>query len=428
LGLAALVILPSLTWTEHLRFALAGIPLHVRFLAYGGSAAALGAAAGILVLTGIRLPRTWSAIVIASLLWFALTIALAGQPLREWLPTALRWTMYFSAATIGFAAASSMKSSTAIRQYWTAVACALVVPTAAALIELTAGSAKVLNNAQRISGTMNGHPVAFSLFLAVGVLMFVPMTFQLGGRARAVAWLGIGSLYVAMLFTFTRATVVMLPVAAVVGAALVPVAGRRRLRRAASGIVMVVALLLISIPFIQARAGDEPPMQVELPGNTVGPGQSPPAGPRVTPPFVIDNSTGLRFETHAFGLAYVLASPVVGHGPGSFDRLFERDTGKVGVAAHDDFLLAAVETGLVGLLLLVMLYSATVWKTLTALRTESMAQRSVGISVASAFILVNIILAIHNPTYFPEVQLPIWLGAGIAMRLGLRSASDLVPS
>jgi O-antigen ligase len=411
IALAAMAILPSTTWTERIQFSVAGTPLQVRFVLYGVVAVIVAATAILSVGLRPRVPRTISIVAIAFIGWYVFTIALAGQPAREWLPSTLRWILFLSALITGIRAGKERPES--VVQFRTVLVAALVLPVLVGLVQLITGSARILNNAPRISGTLLDHPVAFSLLLAVGLLVLIPDAVRRRRFRNGVLWPFLAVLFVEILFSFTRATIVAV---IVVGLAEVLVCSRlMNLGRRVPLGAMATALILaaISLPFIQARAGSEPPMSVALPGEPSGPDAEPSATMQPIP-FPIDNSTGLRFQTHAWGLTYIESSPIVGKGPGSFDRLFAADTGKVGVAAHDDFLLAAAETGIIGLLLLLVLYGVVARHGFTA-RNGSAPIQSHGIGILAAFGVVNVLLAIHNPTYFPEVQLPLWLGAGVAI-------------
>jgi O-antigen ligase len=408
-----MILLPSATWTEGIEFSLAGTPLQVRFVLYALASAVLATAAVLSLLSDRRLPPAILVAGVAFAAWYLLTIVVAGQPLREWLPSMLRWTLYLSALVIGVRA--GLEQIKPIGQFRAVFVGALLVPLLVGLVQLVTGSARILNNAPRISGSMLDHPVAFSLLLAAGFLALLPVALQQRSRRGVAVWLLLMALFFEILFTFTRATIIV-TIGIGLFTALVSSRVMKLGRRVAwTAVVTAAVLAMISIPFIEARAGNEPPMSVELPGQpSGGNGQPVPTTEPVRLPFTLDNSTSLRVQTHAWGLAYIATSPVVGNGPGSFDRLFARDTGKLGVAAHDDFLLAAVETGIVGLLLLVLLYVAVTWRAFDGRRGQPFVQAH-AIGMVAAFGVVNVLLAIHNPTYFPEVQLPLWLGTGVAI-------------
>jgi O-antigen ligase len=220
----------------------------------------------------------------------------------------------------------------------------------------------------------------------------------------------IALIVIEMIFSYTRLTLAL-----ALGAGSVMVIGafpRRRIRAGVASALVSVLILGVASPLLVARF-EEP---VVWPQPTPAPGASASFGPAPTPAptprlVLIDNSSKLRIDTHRRGLGYIVASPIVGHGTGSFDRLYEADTGRVGVAAHDDFLLFAVEDGLPGLLIVVVAYSALVGAGLLRLR------RGIGdgfeAGAVVAFATLNLAAAIHNPTYFPELEVAAWAAVGL---------------
>lgn len=419
-ALGAVVALPSLGWAEQLQFGVFGVTLHVRFLAYALASAVMGASA-VLVFAHVRPPmwRPWLLIGAGFITWSVLAILLSPQSPREWLPPSLRWLLYLAAVAV--AAGASRTLPNAGRTYVTAVGASLVVPVAAGVVELVTGSAPILNNAPRISGTLQGHPVAYSLVIASAALIVIAVL------VKARLWiplilLAVGA-YLVVLFTFTRVVIVIVPAMAVATAVILAEGKRAMVRHAAAGAVVLVICGLVALPFISARFGDDPPMRVTHPASSPeAPSPSPGEGrsPDGVNGLAIDNSAVLRIETHVFGLEFLRQSPIVGHGPGSFDRLFEDATGRSNVAAHNDLLSAAVETGIVGLLLLVALHGTSLLAVLRAWRAGRLGHRASLAGVGAAFLLVNVLSVIHNPLYFPEVQLPLWLGVGLALTYGER--------
>lgn len=421
--LAVMVLLPSLTWLEHFEGTVAGIELNGRFGLWAGAAAFFAISAAL----WFR-PRRRVAIVLAGLAWIAwLSVAavIAGQPPREWLPTILRWTLYVAAAAVAFDHVRAYGYG-ARSQYQIAAAALLVVPIAAGLAEAALGTAPVLNNAPRITATMPQHPVAFSLVLGTGLLLTVPAWSAAAGRHRLALLCLLLLAYVAILLTFTRATMWLIPLAALAVVAL-SVSWRQQWRTLLGAGLVACLALAISIPFTAARIGDAPPMPVRLPDSESpsrqpsiepSPGSSRDETPSASPsPGVvpIDNSMGLRLETHLRALRYIRESPVVGHGPGSFDRLFEEDTGDPNVAAHNDLLQVAVETGIVGSVLLGILFLLVVAMLSRHVKRSRGIDRWLASAVAVSFVAVNVVGTIHNPFYFPEVQLPLWVGVGVVL-------------
>lgn len=412
LALAAIALFPALTWLE--RWApVPDFELHGRFMLWGGLGLVLaipgamavrrGGSRGVVLTVGL-----------AWLVWLVLTSLLGGEGPREWGPTVLRWVLYLSAFAVAVAwARTAPDRSEVLTNYHLAVAVGAAIPLVIGFIQFASGNAPTLNNAPRMTGTMLGHPVALSLVLGSSLVLTIPWVGQ-AGRLRWAAALLVVLLYVGVMLTFTRATMLLVPPAAVVVVALSQSSWRDWRPVAAAAAVAVIAIA-ISVPFVGARIGSERPMPVQVPGAT--PGEVAEA------PVPIDNSTGLRLETHLYGIQYLRESPVVGHGPGSFDRLFAEDTGDRRVAAHNDLLQTAVETGLIGIGLLMGLFAALFWAMYSSYRRSTGSVRWTTAAVAVAFAMINVAGTIHNPFYFPEVQLALWVGVGMVVGLPVRSSA-----
>ena len=92
--------------------------------------------------------------------------------------------------------------------------------------------------------------------------------------------------------------------------------------------------------------------------------------------------------------------------------------GRAHVAAHDDFLSVAVETGLPGLVLYLLTFASLAWAMWPRRATGILEADALIVTALVALGAIDIGAAIHNPTYFVEIQLPIWILVGTA--LGLR--------
>jgi len=419
--LALLVAMPGITGGERIEFRALGYELNLRFVVYAISAFVLAlCAAPIVAIDALEEPRR---VLVAAVFfaWLLLSVLFAGSELREWLPPVVRWVLYLSVFVIARHAGSAEEHQTRMRMARAAIVVGLLVPLAVGGAQLLSGTAPVLNGAPRISATTFGHPVAFSLLLMVGGLVLVPIAARAPGVRTAVA-IGALALFAIvtaeLVFTYTRLTLVLLLIGMV--ATVISLNPASRLRAASASSAAALLVLVVATPLLVSRF--EEPTVWPSPKPTATSSQDGQATPEATPDLeptpvprlvLIDNSAKLRLDTHLRGLTYIAQSPVVGHGPGSFDRLYERDTGKPNVAAHDDMLLFAVETGIPGLILLLVLYGAVTLPLLPALADG---RPNVGFEVSAllAFILLNVGAAIHNPTYFPEVEVAAWTLVGLA--------------
>jgi O-antigen ligase len=112
------------------------------------------------------------------------------------------------------------------------------------------------------------------------------------------------------------------------------------------GMVVAVAAIWFTSPYVRARIADVASDFRDYQHNTVSP-------------------TGQRLEYWRKSLKFFAASPVIGHGTGSTRQLFERDAGgQTGLAAevtrnpHNQTLNVAVQWGLIGIVALYAMWLA----------------------------------------------------------------------
>jgi O-antigen ligase len=425
------VAMPSLTWSESTALDVVGYNLNVRVVLYAGAACITTIGAAVTLLSAwVPLERRRSSYVpLVFLGWQLLAAVVAGQEIREWAPSLIRWLLYLSSFALAAAVAwRSLPPGPTTAERWENVlvaglAATTVVPLAAGVLEFATGSAQWLNGVPRLAGTMPGHPVAYSLvFLTPSVFILVTaLRAELSPWARASLALWLAAMYAVTALTFTRLTLVLYLLS---GCLLIvwfwPVRPRTKVL---SLLGIGTITLLLAVPIFAARSSLTsrvvvgPPWAPPTPAPSIAPARTgSPAQPARPDTWVlsIDNSTLLRLRTHALGVAYVLASPVFGHGPGSFDRLFARDTGTPNVAAHDDLLLVAVEGGLPALALYVATLGIILWHVRPSLWLTP-SQRRLGIATVTSLPLLTLGAAIHNPLYFPELMLPLMISAGLVV-------------
>jgi O-antigen ligase len=421
---AAAIVLPAVTSWEQVTFSLAGIGMNLRVGVYFGVAVVAGVSALTIVVRMERRPA-WLKLMLAMVAWFTFTALVAHQSPVEWLPSVVRFVLYSSAATVCYQFGRSLRDRdevlTVSRFLPLAILAAAAIPAAAGLAEFIRGSAPVINGAPRVSGSMPTHPVAYSLVLALSALAIMAPAFLLGRKWGGIArWIAVAALTGLVFATFTRLSILLLVASAAMVAALLPATRRLRFTRFAGAVVVGVVVVLLAQPTFETRFMNPEPLSTIIAGSpqTATPGTAT-AGwdPEV------DDSIAYRIMLTQHGLNYFSQSPIVGQGPGSFHRLFEADSGQANVAAHDDLLSVAVETGLPGLVLYLVTLASLAW--------VLWPRRSTGIPEADALIVtalvalgvINLGAAIHNPTYFVEIQLPVWILVGTALGLRERAGS-----
>ena len=428
---AAAIVLSAITSSEQVTFSVAGADLNLRVAAYFSVAAVAGLLA-LRILVAMDERPVWLNLMLATVGWFTFTALVAHHSPVEWLPTVVRFALYFSAATVCYWFARSLRDQGQVRDVSRllplAILAAAAIPAVAGIAEFMRGSAPIVNGAPRVSGSMPTHPVAYSLMLTLSALVVMGSAFLRGRRRGGILrWIAVAILTALVFTTFTRLSIVLLVAAGVAVAALLPATRRLRLMRVAGAVLVGASVVLLAQPTFEARFTYPAPLSEVISGATQSPGSSGGNAGGDTSgdegEIEVDNSIAYRIMLTRYGLEYLSKSPIVGHGPGSFHRLFEADSGRARVAAHNDFMSVAVETGVPGLALYVLTLASIGWLLWP--------RRSTGIPEADALIVtalvalgaINIGAAIHNPTYFVEIELPVWILVGTALGLRERAYS-----
>jgi hypothetical protein len=428
---AAAILLSAITSAEQVTFSVAGADLNLRVAAYFGVTAVTGVFSLPILLAMDRRP-VWLKLMLATVAWFTFTALVARQSPVEWLPTVVRFALYFGAATICYWFGRSLTDPGQVRRVARllplAILAAAAIPAAAGIAEFIRGSAPIVNGAPRVSGSMPTHPVAYSLVLALSALAVMGPAFLLGRtRGAILRWIAVAVLTALVFTTFTRLSILLLVASGAAVAALLPAAGRVRLMRVAGAVVVGASVVLLAQPTFEARFTYPAPLSEVISGETQNPassggdigGDTGGDGGEIE----VDNSIAYRIMLTKYGLEYLAQSPIVGHGPGSFHRLFEADSGRARVAAHNDFMSVAVETGLPGLGLYLLTLAAIGWALLPRRSTGILEADALVVTALVALVAINVGAAIHNPTYFVEIQLPIWILVGTALGIRDRARS-----
>ena len=139
---AAAIVLPAITSMESITFRVAGMGMNVRVATYF----VVAGVAGILVIPIIwRMEKrpAWLKLMLAMVVWLVLTSLVSRQPPVDWLPTVVRFALYFSAATICYWFARSLQDPDHIRAVARllplAILAAAVIPSYAGVAEFIRG-------------------------------------------------------------------------------------------------------------------------------------------------------------------------------------------------------------------------------------------------------------------------------------------------
>jgi len=131
----------------------------------------------------------------------------------------------------------------------------------------------------------------------------------------------------------------------------------------------------------------------------------------------VDSSFLLRVKTFVVGLNAFQEKPLQGHGFGSYVPYHEKVTGETDIAAHNDYILYLVETGIVGVVTYLILQAVIVVGLVRRSKSLSRETRFFAVSVATAYLVINVLSFLSNAYYFYEIQFWVWLGIGMSFAL-----------
>lgn len=342
------------------------------------------------------------------LLPFALFVALGlvvavlrGLPVRWWFPPVARWA---ACILVAWAAYNLVRGGFLSHgRLRAALIAGLIGPMLFGAAQALFGLVPLLNGAFRIYGPFVGSPLNFALFLSGLCLLLL-------GTTR-LTWLDYAMIAAAgVLLLFSHSRLVIVGYAACLGLLMLL---QRRFALVIGVGLCAAALLLTSSSLTEQLLGRFRSIQ------TIN-GEVLQRAPHYAFQYEwternVDNSVLLRVQTHFVGWEAFQRAPLLGHGLGSFVPIYEARTGRADVAAHNDYLLYLVETGLIGVTLYLGLQIWLIWSLLLPPRWCSPMTRALCRGAAAAYICVNVLSFLSNSYYFYEVQTWIWLGIGVAL-------------
>lgn len=413
--LTVLIVIPILSYFDDVvLFTATGIDINVRLILL---ITALSSAIIVVIFSrSSRVPRLFTFFLLFTL-WGTVIAIIQFVPIRWWLPPFLRWTANVFMALAAYHLVLGGYLTT--QKFHKGILLALIIPLAGGVVQAAFGLAPLLNGAFRISSTIGRSPLGFALFLTgLGCLLLSRRTLNI---------------YTVFFLTLSFGMTIMTHSRLVIVAFVISI-GWILLTQRRYSILITLGLFAISLLILF------PTMTLQLMGRfsaiqTIDYSVLRRAADNATQYMWsergLDNSVLLRLQTHVIGWEAFTQSPVYGNGLGSYVPIYEQATGRPNVAAHNDYLLYLVETGIIGLCAYLFLQLNLVWFLLWGFRKYDTETRFFTRGVAGSYIAINVFSFLSNSYYFFEVQLWIWLGIGLAFglfRLGLpniRNQGDL---
>ena len=422
---AALVCTPSLGVFDPIVLThVAGHVLDVRLVLTGNLAACLW------IWIAVDRPRitgvTWIFLlyVVASVM---LTAANQVAPLLA-IPVIARNFVYLGVFIGGQAWLGSGRGA-----YLAIAACAagLVGPAASGVGQWVSGGGPAAAGLVRLSGLYGSSPVGLALAMQLGVIILAASALTEDAVPR-VRWLVTAALLAIMAILLAQ-TSSRLPFATTVATVVVFEVARRRLL----GVLAVAAvsgILLISSAGLTTRLASTflpaptPITAGDSPGASPIDASATPATPTVTPSDepakdVGGGAASLRYRLFLWRtmIAKWTESPLFGYGTGSFATIFEEQSGLSRVAPHSDYLYVLLEGGI----LLFLLYGALQASIIVVLlaRVSRGADARVPLLAVGILVANNVVNSISNALLYVDLQLIVWVIAGVALAASSNPAS-----
>lgn len=392
----------SLLWLVPLYLFAVTAPLSV---AAGNIATALVVVAAAAAL--VARPETWRLLprrllwaLAAVLVWNAVSCALAAGGDRQWFKLGEEWWMKLLAVTVPVLLLAARRRA---RDVVTVVLASGVVIAAYGILQHFTGWDLVRHKALlRTGGSplavgFTGHHLSFGgqlMFLAAMAAGLACAGWRSGGdrtvSARWPATIAAGLLLVALLWTYARSS--LLAVAAALGVLVLMQTGR--VRRLGLLVMVLGALAVAATPSLRGR---------------------------MTEAFT-DPKEVTRLNLWRSSAAGIAARPLVGWGPGNFDRMLDAyevpGYYEARGHAHNDYLMQAVNAGIPGLLLFLWLHgeiALLLWR--ARRRWGDPDGIMAGALACQAAAAVGGMFQVFQTDDEPEMLLYFLLGLGIAAAL-----------
>ena len=230
-------------------------------------------------------------------------------------------------------------------------------------------------------------PLAF----AIGFVVF-----PWGRRARQIASVVLGLVFVAMVLTLSRAGYLAMATLAVV---LVLSLQSRRLRVWVIAGLAVVAVLVLEVPFINQRI------------------------------VTIGSSAGLRNSIYGQALKVLEQRPIFGAGIDGFPirvAPFRPGTQSIELYPHDIWLTTWSEVGLLGLVVLAVIVFTLLWKGARALPLSNETYRPILWGCVGALVLFLVHGLFDSPYWKNDLSVEFWLVAALVV-VAIRGAAGSAP-
>lgn len=308
-------------------------------------------------------------------------VGLFFSPLKTFIPFVIRILAPISMYIIIVNTLNYSASPQATKKWYKLLLVSAIVPIGIALYQIATKSLPFLNNHYRLIGPfLSPSPVGFSLYLLVIIFIFYGLYLRRISMLRTAIIIGLSIL---LFLTYTRGAIVGFGV----GLILIDTLNKKWFR--VGGLISLVILILFLFPELFARFQGI----IEFFHSGL---------------ITTDTSLLTRLNLQTTMLPYIVDSPILGNGIGSFALIFEEISGIPKVAPHNDYLYLTVELGLLGLssyLLIQIVVLLTLWKSFNSAQNQY--DRQALIVAFVTYLIINVVLFFENSIFFIGIQIYI---------------------
>lgn len=327
----------------------------------------------------IKVPKITA--VLFAFVAYSFLIGVVKNPPVSYVPTGVRWLIYFSCVVLFFNIKGSLQL---LRKYYLVT---FLVYTCSAFLDIVSGRIMDINSAIRVVGSVGSAPgLAAAIYVsAIGCLFFNLR------KTRNLLFI-IFTAMTSILLTKTRFILVSFTFVVVLYLALVAEKGVRL------KIIVSILVLLTGMTVYMINSSD------------------------IMQRFIV-SAADLESDSSSLFRLLILntlwdnfrgGDLITGLGLGYFPLWFENMTGQEGVAPHFEIVGILTEAGLIGLLL----YLAGLLKFLVRVYRNCRKTSNEGLFYLTALLLLSIQTSLQfaNPTYFYQVMMPVFLTVGALLQ------------
>ena len=342
---------------------------------------------------GICLNSTTNPVLIFILLFLYLTcVSILTNEIKEWLPSFLRYSIYIMIFYLTYYFSKTNNLSVNYITYLFVILALMAI--IFGFYEILNDSVEFLNGAYRVTGNFPGHSLGFSMFIISIQYYFL---FLLLSNKRPTSKIVYFFIFLSLFYLFIQSHSRLLLVSFFTSLFIAFFLSTKNVINKIA-LSAFFGLILIGLILIALQTDMLPRLNNLLTADS------------------IDDSTKTRLEIITNTWSHLDAEHLAGGiGLGGFNRFFYEATGRMDVAAHNDYLLFLVEGGIFGLILYIGFQLSVfhnLFKLARALYKKNQDIYYLAVLSLASFLGIGVFGFLENPHYFYQSQSVLWFLIG----------------